>query len=151
MRLPFTGKKVTFPDQNSAWKCQCWIYHTKLGVNQYTVNVTCPWHFLKRWKYVMCPRHFLYQTINVLLDFLTTVYRKFEISLVNDIWRAVTFPILFRNLTFTWDFLGQRHMAGRYISYTVQKFGIYMRYFLGQWHIACHYISYTVLMVKNPL
>ena len=85
-----------------------------------------------------------------------------EIPLDSDKWNAVTFPILFRNLTFTWDSFGQWHMACRYISYTIQKFDIYMRFlwtitfpilfrnltfkwdFLGQWHMACRYIFYTV-------
>ena len=52
---------------------------------------------------IVCPGHFLYQTIDVLLDFLTIqkILHLHEISLVNDTWHAVAFPILFRNLTFT--------------------------------------------------
>ena len=69
------------------------------------------------------------------------IWHLHEISLVNDTWHAIAFPILFRNLIFKWDFLGQRHMACRYISYTIQKF---KWDFLGQQHMACLYIPYTI-------
>ena len=84
-------------------KCQCWIYYTKLRVNQYAVNVTCPWHFLKHWKY----------------------HVSWTFPLPSN-WHVVRFPYYSENLTFTWDFLGQWHMACHYISYAIQKFDIYI-------------------------
>ena len=67
-----------------------------------------------------------------MLDFLTIhkIWHLCDTSLVNNTWHAVIFPILFRNLMFTWDFLGhdQWYKACQYISYTIQKFDIYMRF-----------------------
>jgi len=144
-------------------------YYIKLGINQYTVNATCPWHFLKCWK--------------------CHVFWTFPLS---NNWHGVRFPYHSENLTFTWDFCGQRHMACRCISYNIQKVDIYMWFLwttahgmplhflccseiwdlneisldndtrhavtfpilfrnltftfdsFGQWHMACRYISYTV-------
>jgi len=101
-----------------------------------------------------CPGHFLYQTIDMLLDFLTIqkIWHIHEISLVNNTWfhfpeiwhwheillgqQHMRFlwsmthgmPLHFRNFTFTWDFLGLWHMACYYISYTIQTFDNCMRF-----------------------
>ena len=44
-------------------------------------------------------------------------------------WHVIIrFPYYSQNLTFMWHFLGQWHVACRYISYTIQKFDVYMRF-----------------------
>jgi len=73
-----------------------------------------------------------------------------EISLVNNTWHAFTFPILFRNVTFTWDFHGQQHMKCCYISYTIQKFDIYMRSLWSTTHgMLLHFLYYSKNLTFN--
>ena len=99
---------------------QTWQYNS-------TANVTWLWHFLKHWK---CHASWTFPLPNkwhvVRVPFYSEIWHLHEISMVNNTWHAVTFPILFRNLTFTWHFHSQRHKACCYISYTVQKIDIYI-------------------------
>ena len=121
---------------------------------------TFTWHFLGQWHMACCyisntvqkfdmrfpwsmtngmPLYFLYYSeiwheISLVIWHMGGCYiwHLHVISLVNDTWHAITFPI-----------------------YTIQKFGMRLPWsmihtpfrkltwdFLGQWHMACHYISY---------
>ena len=87
----------------------------------------------------MWPGHFLYQTIDMLLGFLTIqkIWHLHEISLVSDTWHAVKFPrfpwlmthdmLLYclEILTSTWNFLGQNAVI---FPINVQNLDIYMRF-----------------------
>ena len=81
-------------------------------------------------KFDICLRFPWSMTHGMLLHFLyySEIWHLHEVTLVNDTWHAIIFPILFRNLTCTWDFLGQWHMACCYITYAIQKFDIYLKF-----------------------
>jgi len=92
----------------------------------------------------MCSRYFLYQTIDMLIVRFPYYSENLTFTrhfLINDTWHTVTFLyMLFRNLSFTWDFLDQWHMACCYIHFLYYS---EIWHLLGQQHMACRYISYS--------
>ena len=96
---------------------KCTQVHTSISPDVYMLL-----HFLCYSEMYM---RFLWSTTHgMLLHFLycLKIWHLYEISCI---WHFVTFPILLRSLTFTWNSFGQEHMTCCYIS---QKFDIYMKF-----------------------
>ena len=91
-----------------------------------------PSHLTKTMKNIhKCTQVYIYKNSNRCI---------YAIPLVKNTWHAVTFPILLRNLTFTWNSFGQEHMTCCYIS---QKFDNYMKFFWSQCTIMTKILTFT--------
>jgi len=85
----YTGKKWHFHANISMVMSVLNLLYKTCNKSVYCkcISVTFPGNFMR-------PGHFLYQTIDMLLDFLTIqkIWYLHEISLVNDTWHTVIFP-----------------------------------------------------------